>query len=33
MLLDFACYKNFILYPMDIKSDFLNDYTMEEVYV
>ena len=33
MLLAFACYKNFILYQMDIKSVFLNGYIIEEVHV
>ena len=33
MLLAFACYKNFILYQMDVKIVFLNGYIMEEVYV
>lgn len=33
MLLAFACYKDFILYQMDVKSAFLNGYIMEEVYV
>ena len=33
MLLAFACHKDFILYPMDVKSAFLNGYIMEEVYV
>ena len=34
MLLAFVSYKKkFILYQMDVKSAFLNDYIMEEVYV
>ena len=33
MLLAFACHKNFILYQMDVKSDFLNGFINEEVYV
>ena len=33
MLLAFACYKNFILYQMDVKSAFLNGFINEEVYV
>ena len=33
MLLAFACYKNFKLYQMDVKSAFLNGYINEEVYV
>ena len=33
MLLAFACYKNFMLYQMDVKSAFLNGFIMEEVYV
>ncbi|KAH9728331.1 Integrase catalytic domain-containing protein [Citrus sinensis] len=33
MLLAYACHKDFILYPMDAKSAFLNGYIMEEVYV
>ena len=33
MLLLFACYKNFILYQMDVKSVFLNDFINEEVFV
>ena len=33
MLLALACYKDFILFQMDVKSAFLNGYIMEEVYV
>ena len=33
MLLVFACYKNFILYQMDVKSVFLNGLINEEVFV
>ena len=33
MLLAYACYKDFILYQMDVKSAFLNGYILEEVYV
>ena len=33
MLLAFVCYKNFILYQMDVKSDFLNGFINKEVYV
>ena len=33
MLLAFACFKNFKLYQMDVKSTFLNGYINEEVYV
>ena len=33
MLLAFACFKNFILFQMDIKSDFLNGFINEEVFV
>ena len=29
MLLDFACHKDFILYQIDVKSDFLNGYIMK----
>ena len=29
MLLAFACHKNFILYQMDVKSDFLNGFINE----
>ena len=29
----YACYKNFKLFQMDIKSSFLNGYIKEEVYV
>ena len=33
MLLAFACFKYFILYQMDVKSVFLNDFINDEVYV
>ena len=33
LLLAFACYMNFKLYQMDVKSAFLNGYILEEVYV
>ena len=33
MLLAFACFKDFILYQMDVKSAFLNGFINEEVYV
>lgn len=33
MLLTFACLKGFKLYQMNIKSEFLNGYIMDEVYV
>ena len=33
MLFVFACYKNFILYQMDVKSSFLNGLINEEVFV
>ena len=33
MLLAFACYMDFKLYQMDVKSAFLNGYITEEVYV
>ena len=33
MLLAFACYKNFILYQMDVKNAFLNGFINEEVFV
>jgi len=33
MTLDFASYKDFKLFQMDIKSAFLNDFIEEEVYV
>ena len=33
MLFAFVCYKNFILYQMDVKIDFLNGFINEKVYV
>ena len=33
MLLAFACFKDFVLYQMDVKSVFLNGFINEEVYV
>ena len=33
LLLAFACFINFKLYQIDIKSVFLNGYTVKEVYV
>jgi hypothetical protein len=33
MLLIYASYKGFILFQMDIKSVFLNEFLDEEVYV
>ena len=33
ILLVFACYMDFKLYQMDVKSAFLNEYIMEKVYV
>ena len=33
MLLAFACYKNFTLYKINVKSSFLNDFINDEVYV
>lgn len=33
LLLAFACYKNFRLFQMDVKSTFLNGFIREEVYV
>ncbi|WJZ90781.1 hypothetical protein VitviT2T_009904 [Vitis vinifera] len=33
MLLAFACFKDFILYQMDVKSSFLNGFINEKVYV
>ena len=33
LLLAFACYMDFKLYQMDVKSVFLNDTIKEEVYV
>ena len=34
ILLDVACFKDFILYQMDVKKNaFLNGFIMEEVYI
>ena len=33
MLLALACFKDFILYQVDVKSVFLNDFINEEVYL
>ena len=33
LLMAFACFKNFKLYQMDVKSAFLNGFINEEVYV
>ena len=33
MLMAFAYFKNFKLFPMDVKSAFLNGFINEEVYV
>ena len=33
MFLAFACFKNFKLFQMDIRSVFLNDFIDQEVYV
>ena len=33
MLLTFACFKDFILYQIDVKSVFLNGFIIEKVYV
>ena len=33
MLLAFTCFKDFVLYQMDVKSAFLNCFINEEVYV
>ena len=33
MLLAFACFKDFVLYQMDVKSAFLNGFINEKVYV
>ena len=32
-MLAFVCFKDFVLYQMDVKSDFLNGFINEEVYV
>ena len=33
MFLAFACFKDIVLYQMDVKSGFLNGFINEEVYV
>ena len=33
ILLAFACYENFILHQMDVKSAFLNGFINEEVFL
>ena len=33
MLFAFACHKGFTIFQMDVKSAFLNEYILEEVYV
>ena len=33
MLLAYACFKNFKLYPIDVKSAFLNGFITKAVYV
>jgi hypothetical protein len=33
MLLAFACFKDFKLFQMDVKSAFLNGFIVEKVYV
>ena len=33
MILAYTCYKDFILYQVDIKSSFQNGYILEEIYV
>ena len=33
MFLAFACFKDFKLFQMDVKSDFLNGFIDQEVYV
>ena len=33
MILSYACSKDIKVYPMDVKSDFLNGELEEEVYI
>ena len=33
MLLAFACFKDFVLYQMNVKNAFLNGFINEEIYV
>ena len=33
MLLAYTAFKGFVLYQMDVKSAFLNDYISEDIYV
>ena len=33
IILTFACFKNFKLFQMDVKGEFLNGFINEEVYV
>ena len=33
MFITFACYKNFILYQMDVKRAFLNGFIDSEIFV